>query len=89
MEYEYTDTCVYDVTNGDELTTKKGFDKYNNWNCRNYRNKIKDFSHVENIASNKKDKMEWKEKWDEEKNIYKVLCIVLSRLLVMKKAPEL
>ena len=69
IEYEYTDTYVYNVTNGDELTTKKGFDKYNNWNCRNYRNKIKDFSHVENIASNKKDKMEWKEKWDEEKNI--------------------
>ena len=69
MEYEYTDTCIYDVTNGDELTTKKGFDKYNNWNCRNYRNKIKDFSHVENIASNKKDKMEWREKWDEEKNM--------------------
>ena len=69
MEYEYSDTYVYNVTNGDELTTKIGFDKYNKWNCRNYRNKIKDFSHVENIASNTKEKMEWKEKWDEEKNI--------------------
>ena len=69
MEYEYTDTYIYNVTNGDELTTKIGFDKYNKWNCRNYRNKIKDFSHVENIASNTLDKMEWKEKWDEEKNI--------------------
>ena len=71
LEYEYTDTNIYNVTNGDELTTKKGFDKYNNWNCRNFRNKIKDFSHVENIASNKRDKMEWKENWDEEKNIKK------------------
>ena len=71
IEYEYTDTYIYNVSNGDELTTKKGFDKYNNWDCRNYRNKIKDFSHVENIASNKKDKMEWKEKWDEEKNVKK------------------
>ena len=69
MEYEYSDTYIYNVTNGDELTTKIGFDKYNKWNCRNYRNKIKDFSHVENIASNTKEKMEWKEKWDEEKNI--------------------
>ena len=69
MEYEYTDRYVYDVTNGDELTTKIGYDKYNKWNCRNYRNKIKDFSHVENVASNKKDKMEWKEKWDEEQNM--------------------
>ena len=42
MEYEYTDTYVYDVTNGDELTTKIGYDKYNNWNCRNYRNRIKE-----------------------------------------------
>jgi len=57
------------VTNGDELTSKIWFDKYNKWNCRNYRNKIKDFSHVENIAANDRDKMEWKEKWDEEKNI--------------------
>ena len=71
LEYEYTDTYIYDVTNGDELTTKKGFDKYNKWDCRNYRNKIKDFSHVENIASNNRDKMEWKETWDEEKNIKK------------------
>ena len=69
IEYEYTDRYVYDVTNGDELTTKIGYDKYNKWNCKNYRNKIKDFSHVENIASNKKDQMEWKEKWDEEKNM--------------------
>ena len=69
MEYEYTDRYVYDVTNGDELTTKIGYDKYNKWNCKNYRNKIKDFSHVENVASNKKDKMEWKEKWDEEQNM--------------------
>ena len=29
MEYEYTDRYVYDVTNGDELTTKIGYDKYN------------------------------------------------------------
>ena len=70
-EYEYADTYIYNVTNGDELTTKKGFDKYNNWDCRNFRNKIKDFSHVENVASNKKEKMEWMEKWDEEKNIKK------------------
>ena len=69
MEYEYTDTYIYNVTNGDELSTKIGFDKYNKWNCRNFRNKIKDFNHVENIASNIKDKMEWREKWDEEKNI--------------------
>ena len=68
LEYEYTDINIYDVTNGDELTTKKGFDKYNKWNCRNFRNKIKNFSHVENIASNLKEKMEWREKWDEEEN---------------------
>ena len=71
LEYEYTDTYIYNVTNGDELTTKKGFDKYNKWDCRNFRNIIRDFSHVENIASNHRDKMEWKETWDEEKNIKK------------------
>ena len=71
LEYEYTDTNKYNTTNGDELTTKIGFDKYNKWNCKNYRNQIKNFSHVENEASNKKEKMEWKEKWDEEKNIKK------------------
>ena len=70
-EYEYTDTNIYNVSNGDELTTKKGFDKFNKWDCRNYRNKIKDFSHVENIASNIKDKLEWRENWDEEKNVKK------------------
>ena len=36
---------------------------------KNYRNKIKDFSHIENVTFNKKDQMEWKEKWDEEKNM--------------------
>ena len=69
VEYEYNDKNEYDVTNGDELTTKIGFDKYNKWNCRNYRNQIKDFSHVENIASNSRDNISWREKWDEEKNI--------------------
>ena len=71
LEYEYTDTYIYNVTNEDELTTKKGFDKYNKWDCRNYRNKIKNFSHVENIASNKKENMEWRENWDEENNFKK------------------
>ena len=74
MEYEYTVRYVYDVINGDELTSKVGYDKYNKWNCKNYRNKIKDFSHIENVTSNKKDQMEWKEKWDEEKNNGKPNC---------------
>ena len=71
LEYEYTDTYKYNVINGDELTTKIGFDKYNKWNCRNYRNRIKNFSHVCNEASNSKEKMEWKETWDEEDNMKK------------------
>ena len=68
IDYEYTDTYIYDVPTGDETTTKIGFDRYNKWNCYNYRNRIKNFSHVNNEASNSKDKMEWKEKWDEEGN---------------------
>ena len=69
IDYEYNDKCIYDVTTGDETTTKIGFDQYNKWNCYNYRNKIKGFSHVNNEASNSQDKMEWKEKWDEEGNV--------------------
>ena len=68
VDYEYTDKYIYDVSTGDETTTKIGFDRYNKWNCYNYRNRIKNFSHVNNEASNSQDKMEWNEKWDEEGN---------------------
>ena len=68
IDYEYTDKYIYEVTTGDETTTKIGFDRYNKWNCYNYRNKIKNFSHVNNEASNSQTKMEWKEKWDEDGN---------------------
>ena len=68
VDYEYNDKCVYDVSTGDETTTKIGFDRYNKWNCYNYRNRIKNFSHVTNEASNSQNKMEWREKWDEEGN---------------------
>ena len=67
-DYEYTDKYIFDVSTGDETTTKVGFDRYNKWNCYNYRNKIKNFTHVNNEASNSENKMEWKEKWDEEGN---------------------
>ena len=68
VDYEYTDKYIYDVPTGDETTTKIGFDRFNKWNCYNYRNRIKNFSHVNNEASNSQTKMEWKEKWDEEGN---------------------
>ena len=68
IDYEYTDKYIYDVSTGDETTTKIGFDRYNKWNCYNYRNRIKNFSHVKNEASNSENKMEWKEQWDEEGN---------------------
>jgi len=68
LDYEYTDKTIYDVSTGDEITTKIGCDRYNKWNCYNYRNNIKNFSHVNNEASNSETKMEWKEKWDEEGN---------------------
>ena len=69
LDYEYTDKYIYEVSTGDELTTKIGCDRYNKWNCYNMRNRIKNFSHVKNEASNSQNKMEWKEKWDEEGNI--------------------
>jgi hypothetical protein len=68
LDYEYTDKIIYDVSTGDEITTKIGCDRYNKWNCYNNRNNIKNFSHVINEASNSETKMEWKEKWDEEGN---------------------
>jgi hypothetical protein len=64
--FEYHDTNIYDVSNGDETTIKIGKDKNNEWNQRNYRNRIQNFSHVENYGRN--NNMEWTEKWDEEPN---------------------
>ena len=64
--FEYHDTNIYDVSNGDETTIKIGKDKNNEWNQRNYRNRIRNFSHVENYGRN--NNMEWTEKWDEEPN---------------------
>ena len=66
--YEYTDTYENNVSNGDELTTKIGRDKINEWNSTNYRNRIKNFSHVENKAKNYNEGLEWYEKWDESEN---------------------
>ena len=64
--FEYHDTNIYNVSNGDETTIKIGKDKNNEWNQRNYRNRIQNFSHVENYGRN--NNMEWTEKWDEEPN---------------------
>ena len=66
--FEYHDTNIYDVSNGDETTLKVGKDKSNEWNQKNYRNRIKNFSHVENYGRNYRNNLEWTEKWDEEPN---------------------
>ena len=66
LAYEYHEKYVNNIGTGDELTTKIGKDRINEWNSTNRRNKIKNFSHVENKAKNYKEKLEWIEKWDEE-----------------------
>ena len=71
ITYEYHDTYIYDVSTGDETTLKKGRDKANEWNSKNYRNRIKNFSHVENYGKNNVEKLEWTEKWDEDPDGHK------------------
>ena len=69
--YEYHDTYIYDVATGDETTLKTGRDKINEWNSKNYRNRIKNFNHVENYGKNNQEKLEWTEKWDEDPDGHK------------------
>jgi hypothetical protein len=69
--YEYHDTYIYDVATGDETTLKTGRDKINEWNSKNYRNRIKNFSHVENYGKNNQENLEWTEKWDEDPDGHK------------------
>ena len=69
--YEYHDTYIYDVATGDETTLKTGKDKINEWNSKNYRNRIKNFNHVENYGKNNQEKLEWTEKWDEDPDGHK------------------
>lgn len=64
--FEYEDKYENNIGTGDELTTKKGRDKINQWSSTNRRNRVQGFSHVENHAQNFAENLEWMEKWDED-----------------------
>ena len=66
LAYEYHETNINNIATGDELTTKIGRDRINEWNSTNKRNHKTNSNHVENKAKNYKEKLEWFEKWDEE-----------------------
>lgn len=52
LDHDYHDTYVNDLSTGNELTTKIGRDRINEWNSTNRRNKRTGMNHVENKARN-------------------------------------